>query len=216
MKLAGFLVPRFAAKALAARSPVDVALFGVGMTTATASVVFAVAMFAHGGDAPMINGMQYLGVFAQPHRHLAVVAAVEPAPARAAAPAAAAAAAAAAAKVADTGAVAPPRADSRQSIDMSPTGSIVRGADDASPVADPYRLVAVEPGMAWLRNSVETRVIKTGDFAPGLGRVASIVERQGRWTLLDESGAVLLVADPPASPGAAVNPFSRRMIFGGD
>jgi hypothetical protein len=99
---------------------------------------------------------------------------------------------------------------------MSPTGSIARGADDASPVADPYRLVAVEPGMAWLRNSVETRVIKTGDFAPGLGRVASIVERQGRWTLLDESGAVLLVADPPASPAAAVNPFSRRMIFGGD
>jgi hypothetical protein len=70
--------------------------------------------------------------------------------------------------------------------------------------------------MAWLRNSVETRVIKTGDVAPGLGRVAAIVERQGRWTLLDDSGAVLLVADPPGAASAAVNPFSRRMIFGGD
>ena len=99
---------------------------------------------------------------------------------------------------------------------MSPTGSIVRSGDDTIPAADPYRLVAVEPGMAWLRNSVETRVVKTGDFAPGLGRVAAIVERQGRWTLLDDSGAVLLAADLPASPGAAVNPFSRRMIFGGD
>jgi hypothetical protein len=210
MKLAGLLVPRFAAKTLAARSPVDIALFGVGVTTAAASVVFAVAMFAHGGDAPMVNGMQYLGVFGQPHGHVAVVASVEPAPARAAAPIPAAA------KVADAATAAPTHANPRQSIDMSPTGSIVRGGDDASPEADPYRLVAVEPGMAWLRNSVETRVIKTGDFAPGLGRVAAIVERQGRWTLLDESGAVLLAADPSASPGAAANPFSRRMIFGGD
>jgi hypothetical protein len=98
---------------------------------------------------------------------------------------------------------------------MSPTGSISRG-DDTTPDADPYRLVAVEPGIAWLRNSIETRVIKPGDVAPGLGRIAAIVEREGRWTLLDDSGAVLLAADPPASPGAAVNPFSRRMIFGGD
>jgi hypothetical protein len=70
--------------------------------------------------------------------------------------------------------------------------------------------------MAWLRNSVETRVIKPGDVAPGLGRIAAIVERQGRWTLLDDSGAVLLAEEPPASPGPAVNPFSRRMIFGGE
>ncbi len=215
MKLAGLSVPRFAATTLAARSPVDIALFGVGVTTAAASVVFAVAMFARADDAPMVNGLQYLGVFGAPHGHVAIVASVEPAPARAAVPAPAAPAPAAA-KLADARTAAPARADSRQSIDMSPTGSIVRSGDDASPDADPYRLVAVEPGMAWLRNSVETRVVKTGDFAPGLGRVAAIVERQGRWTLLDESGAVLIAADLPASPGAAVNPFSRRMIFGGD
>ena len=41
MRLAGLLVPPFAAKALAARSPVDIALFGVGLTTAAASIVFA-------------------------------------------------------------------------------------------------------------------------------------------------------------------------------
>jgi len=209
MKLAGLFVPRFA-NALAARSPVDLALFGVGLTSAAASVVFAPVMFARAGDAPMVNGMQYLSVFGQPHRHIAVVASLEPAPARAAAPAPVAT------KVADAKNATPARADPRQSIDMSPTGSIVRGGDDAPPDADPYRLVAVESGMAWLRNSVETRVIKTGDFAPGLGRVAAIVERQGRWTLLDESGAVLLAADPPAAAGVAVNPFSRRMIFGGD
>jgi hypothetical protein len=98
---------------------------------------------------------------------------------------------------------------------MSPTGSIYHGGDAAAD-EDPYRLVAVEPGLAWLRNSVETRVIKPGDVAPGLGRIAAIVERQGRWTLLDDSGAVLLAADPSVPAGAAVNPFSRRMIFGGD
>ena len=208
MKLSGLLVPRLAAKTLAARSPVDIALFGVGVTSAAASVVFAAVMFTRAGDAPLINGMQYLSVFAQPHRHMAIVASTEPA--RAAVPAPAAS------KVADARSAAPAHADSRQSIDMSPTGSIGRNGDDAPPAADPYRLVAGEPGIAWLRNNIETRVIKTGDFAPGLGRVAAIVERQGRWTLLDESGAVLLAADPSAAPGAAANPFSRRMIFGGD
>ena len=210
MKLSRLFVPRLAAKTFAARSPVDIALFGAGVTTAAASVVFAAVMFTRGGDAPMVNGLQYLGVFGQPHGHVAIVATVGPAPARAAAPAAAAT------RVADVRTAAPARAGSRQSIDMSPVGSIFRSGDDATPAADPYRLVAVEPGMAWLRNSVETRVIKTGDFAPGLGRVAAIVERQGRWTLLDDSGAVLLAADPPGAAGAAVNPFSRRMIFGGD
>jgi len=210
MKLSGLLVPRLAAKALAARSPVDIALFGVGVTTAAASVAFAAVMFSRAGDAPMVNGLQYLGVFGQPHGHVAIVATVGPAPARAAAPVPAAS------KVADSRTATQGRADSHQSIDMSPTGSIVRSGDDATPDLDPYRLVAVEPGMAWLRNSVETRVIKTGDVAPGLGRVAAIVERQGRWTLLDDSGAVLLVADPSGAAGAAVNPFSRQMIFGGD
>ena len=99
---------------------------------------------------------------------------------------------------------------------MSPTGSIARGGDDAPPSADPYRLIAVESGMAWLRNSVETRVIKTGDVAPGLGRIAAIVRRDGRWALLDDTGAVVLAADLPAAASAAVNPFSRRMIFGGE
>jgi len=62
--------------------------------------------------------------------------------------------------------------DAQASISAPSTGSIVRGGGDASLDADPYRFVAVEPGMAWLRNSVETRVIKTGDLAPRLGGVA--------------------------------------------
>jgi hypothetical protein len=203
MKLAGLFLPRFAVHALAARSPIDIALFGVGVSSAAASVVFAAVMFSRAGDAPMVNGLQYLGVFGAPHGHSAVVASAEPARA-------------ATAKVADAKVATPARADARQSIDMSPTGSIVRGGEDGAPVADPYHLVAVESGIAWLHNSVETRVIKTGDVAPGLGRIAAIVRRDGRWTLLDDSGAVVLTADLPAAGGTTVNPFSRRMIFGGE
>jgi hypothetical protein len=203
MKLSGLFAPRLAAKAVMARSPVDIALFGVGVTTAAASVVFAVTMFTRADDAPMVNGLQYLGVFGQPRGHVTVVATAAPPPAAAPAPAATPVASAA-----------PARGDSRLSIDMSPTGSIFRGGDGV-PDADPYRLVAVEPGIAWLRNSVETRVIKPGDVAPGLGRIAAIVERQGRWTLVDDSGAVLLATDPPAASAAPADPFSRRMIFGG-
>jgi hypothetical protein len=197
MNLSGLLVPRLAAKAFAARSPVDIALFGVGMSAAAGSVVFAVAMFASGDHAPMVNGTQYLGIFGRPNGRAVVVASADPAPVIPA-------------KAGDGRA----RGNSRPGIDMSPVGSIVRG--EATPDGDPYHLVAVEAGIAWLRNSVETRVIKPGDVAPGLGRVAAIALRDGRWTLLDDSGVVLIAAETPDPGRAAVNPFSRRMIFGGD
>ena len=202
MKFSGWFGSRLGAKFLAARSPVDIALAGVGMSAAAASVVFAATMFARGDHSPLVNGMQYLDVFGEPHRHMAVVAAAEPPPAPAAA------------KTPGPNGGASARAGAHPPIDLSPIGAI--GRSDAPPEGDPYRLVAVEAGMAWLRNAVETRVIKPGDVAPGLGRVAAIALRDGRWTLLDDSGAVLLTADPPASAGAAVNPFSRRMIFGGE
>jgi hypothetical protein len=203
MKLVGLSLPRFAVNALATRSPVDIALFGVGVTSAAASVIFAAVMFSRPGEAPMVNGLQYLGVFGAPHGHGAVVASAEPARA-------------APAKVADAKTATPARADAGQSVDMSPTGSIARAGDNAPPADDPYHLVAVEPGMAWLRNSVETRVIKTGDVAPGLGRIAAIVRRDGRWTLLDDTGVAVLMSEPPAAGPAPANPFSRRMIFDGE
>jgi len=55
MKLSGLLFPRLAAKALAARSPVDIALFGVGVTSAAASVAFATVMFTRAGEDPFIE-----------------------------------------------------------------------------------------------------------------------------------------------------------------
>jgi hypothetical protein len=172
------------------RSLVDVALIGAGLASAAASVVFAATMLARGDHAPMVNGMQYLAIFGQTQRTHTSPAA-PPAPAQVAA-----------------------RADADKAIDFAPTGSIPRAVAAETAQADPYRLIAVEPGMAWLRNSAEMRIVKPGDIAPGLGRVGAIVNREGRWMLVDDSGAVLLAADPPQKAATALDPFSRRMIFG--
>ena len=216
MKFSGWFasrqVAKSAIKAAATRSPTDIALIGAGVTSAAASVVFAVAMIGQGDHAPMINGMQYLAVFGQPHR--AAIAAAAPPIAVVAASTASAKAPAPSRMVAAAAAV--PARPAGQSVDLTPTGSIARSAGDLPANGDPYRLVAVEPGIAWLRNDVETRVVKPGDFAPGLGRIAAIQIRDGHWTLIDELGAALLAAETPAAAGAAVNPFSRRMIFGGE
>ena len=91
----------------------------------------------------------------------------------------------------------PTGASPDDAVDMAPTGSIARGAAGGSTAAEDYRIVAVEPGMAWLSNGAEIRVVKPGDVAPGLGRIASIVKRDGRWALIDESGATLLTSDKP-------------------
>jgi hypothetical protein len=55
-----------------------------------------------------------------------------------------------------------------------------------------------------------------GDIAPGLGRIAAIVQREGRWRLLGETGSALLSSDSPAAKNGppASAPFNRRMIFG--
>jgi hypothetical protein len=98
------------------------------------------------------------------------------------------------------------------SPDMAPTGSIHGAA--ASPAA-PYRIFAVERDMVWLSNGTELRVVRPGDVAPGIGRVASIAKRDGRWALLDDSGATLLMADSNSdAPSSGNGPFERRMIFG--
>ena len=199
--------PRAGAKPVAARSGADVALIAGGLMSAAASIVFAAAMLTRGDQAPLVNGMQYLAIFGQPRLHAVPSAATDVAAAPSPATPARVAAAAAPA--------APARAQAGKSIDFDPTGAIFHYGPDGTLETDPYRLVAVEPGMAWLRNSAEMRVVKPGDVAPGLGRIAAIVMRDGHWALVDDSGASLLTSEPEGAE-AAKDPFSRRMIFGGE
>jgi hypothetical protein len=174
-------------------------LIGAGLTSAAASVVFAAAMVSRGDHQPLVNGMQYLAIFAQPSGRTAPSAPT------------------ATTKFATLGASpGSARTDAGASIDFNPTGSIPRVVAEEPAQSDPYRLVAVEPGMAWLRNGAEMRVVKPGDVAPGLGRIAAIVKRDGRWALVGDSGVALLVADPPPSVAPAEDRFARGMIFGTD
>ncbi len=208
MKLPGFHAHRrFAAAAslasgrVTAKSLGDLALVGVGVAMAVGSIVFASDMLSQDDHEPRVNGMQYLAIFAQPRGS------ARPAPA------APPAVAANAVDMAPTGSIARSADDA---VDMAPIGSIPRGAAGAPPAAERYRLVAAGPGVAWLSNGSEIRMVKPGELVPGFGRVASIVKRDGRWALVDEKGATLAMADRPQtkSRGDRGEPFARRMIFG--
>ncbi|MGO9771061.1 MAG: hypothetical protein ACLPSW_16240 [Roseiarcus sp.] len=215
MKLPGFAAHRPVAstasgvwRRVAAKSLGDLALVGVGMAMAVGSIVFATDMLSQGNHEPRVNGMQYLAIFAQPRG--------SPQPAPAASPAVAAANSRGADSAVDTAPTGSIVRGADDAVDMAPTGSIARGAAGGPPPAESYRLVAAEPGVAWLSNGSETRMVKPGQIVPGLGRVASIVKRDGRWALVDEKGATLAMDDRPRpkGPGDRGEPFSRRMIFG--
>lgn len=229
MKLLGFNLIHHAAasaaKPLLAKSLGDIALAGTGVAMAASSVVFAGYMLMQPDHGPRINGMEYLAVFGKPNSsslpmidapaahlgkpndssHPMVTDAVVPPPSTAlTAPPPHVAAVTPAAAIA-------PRA-AGDGVDMAPTGSIARGAV-MSPVPEGFRVLSVEPGVAWLTNGSEIRVIKPGDIAPGFGRVASIEKRDGRWALVDDSGAAVLM-DDAADHKDGPSPFARRMIFG--
>ncbi|MGD1035651.1 MAG: hypothetical protein ABR878_00310 [Roseiarcus sp.] len=222
----------------------DFALVSAGVATAVGSIVFAGAMLLEGNHEPRVNGLQYLAIFAKPRGSSRPALAESPTVAAAnrrvagdaldMAPTGSIAQGAPdkaptgsiaqdAPDKAPTGSIAqdapdkaPTRSIAHDAPDMAPIGSIGHDAASGSSAAEAYRIIAVEPGMAWLSHGSEIRVVKPGDVAPGLGRVASIVRRDGRWALIDESGATLLTSDKPETKdlGNGDEPFARRMIFG--
>jgi hypothetical protein len=62
----------------------------------------------------------------------------------------------------------------------------------------------------WLKIDGAIRAAAPGDSVAGLGRIGSIVPRDGGWVLLDDKGAELLAAAKGAN-GAAL--FTRNRIF---
>jgi hypothetical protein len=154
----------------------DIALISGLLATAGGAVTFAGYMTMRGGQTPLINGMQYLAIFAQPSH---------PAP------------------------------DAPRTLDMNPVGAIPRDTkDDAKILAGGYALVGAKPTYAWLRQGNRIFAVRPGDDVPSLGHVAGIEQRDGRWTLVDDKGATLIVsalADLAPSEGGR---FGKRMIFG--
>jgi hypothetical protein len=172
-------------KILSIKSPGELALAGLGLALAGLSVAFAGYMVALDDHQPRIYGLEYLAIFAQPRgvNH----AALNHAALRSASNA-------------------PPRGPA---IDPTPTGSIEPPRARAN---EPPEIVTAESGRAWIKIDGTIRAVAPGDNVPGLGRIASIVERGGRWVLLDESGAEL-AASAATRGDAGAPPFSRPMIF---
>jgi hypothetical protein len=167
---------------------VDATLVGAGLATAAGAVVFAGVMVAEGDHKPDVYGMKYLAIYAQPRK--AAKATDDPGPS--------------------------PEPAAADEIDMAPVGSIGTLPPPPTDMGS-FALVSAQPGVAWLREGTRIVAVRQGDVAPGLGRIVDIVQRDGHWFLIGDSGTTLLSREPPAAKdGPARAPFNRRMIFGDD
>jgi hypothetical protein len=101
----------------------------------------------------------------------------------------------------------------RSAIDMAPVGAVSVVA--ATP-PNGASIVAAQANIAWIRVGGRIFAVRPGDDAPGLGPVAAIVLKDGRWRVVDQTGATLLSSAAPEAEAEAraPRPFSRRMIFG--
>jgi len=158
----------------------EIVIRALGTALAGLSMAFAAYMMAYGGGKIRINGMEHLAIFAQPRGPAGVVGPV------------------------------PPRADAAPQVDMAATGSLAASAGKATADARPVQIVAAQADRVWLRIDGAIRAAAPGDRVPGLGRIGSIVARNGGWVLLDDKGAELLAVARSAN-GAAL--FARKRIF---
>ena len=172
---------------------VDAALIGSGFAMAAGAVGFAGLMVAESDHKPDVYGLKYLAIYAQPRKTAKAAGELAPSPE-------------------------PPVA---ADIDMSPVGAIGAPAptDEATAAAPTnvggFSLVSAQPDVAWLREGSRIVAVRPGEMAPGIGRVVEILQREGRWFLIGDSGTALLSSDPPAAESRSRAPFSRQMIFGG-
>jgi hypothetical protein len=153
----------------------DIVLMSGLIATAGGAVTFAGYMTMRGGQTPLVNGMQYLAIFAQPS-HPAREADGEPTP----------------------------------KLDMNPIGAIPR---DSKVEAGGYALVGAKSSYAWLREGNRIFAVRPGDDVPRLGHVAGIVERNGRWALVDDKGGTLILGALAEIAPTEGGRFEKRMIF---
>ncbi len=162
----------------------EIAVRTVGTALAGLSIAFAVYMVAYGGGKTRVNGMEYLGIFAQPRGPTRAAPAVEAPP--------------------------PPPVASTPVIDTATTGSLAASSGDAAQDARPAEIVAARADRVWLKIDGAIRAAAPGDNVAGVGRIGAIVARNGGWVLLDDKGATLLSVAKDAN-GASL--FTRKMIF---
>jgi hypothetical protein len=101
----------------------------------------------------------------------------------------------------------------RVGVDMNPVGAI---PPETKFRVGGYQLVGAEARFAWLREGDRIFAVHPGDDVPRLGKIGSVEQRDGRWTLLDPKGTALLVSSLIDLPPSAGGRFDKRMIFGAD
>jgi hypothetical protein len=158
----------------------EIVIRALGTALAGLSIAFAAYMMAYGEGKIRINGMEHLAIFAQPRGPAGAVGPVQP------------------------------LQDASPQVDMAATGSLAASAGEAAADARPVQIVAAQADRVWLRVDGAIRAAAPGDSVPGLGRIGSIVARNGGWVLLDDKGAELLAVARSAN-GAAL--FARKRIF---
>ncbi len=161
-------------------SGTDVVLRALGAALAGISIAFAGCMFAYGDGKVRVFGMDHLAIFAQP-RGAAIIAASPPG--------------------------LPPA--NEITVDMAATGSVAELASKAR-TADRPEIVAARSDRIWVRMDGKIIAFAPGEDLPRLGRIGTILPREGGWTVLDDKGAMLMTLAGPAN-GAAL--FSRKLIF---
>jgi hypothetical protein len=158
----------------------EIVIRAAGTALAGLSMAFAIYMFAYGAGKTRINGMEHLAIFAQPRGPGGVVGGLIPPP------------------------------DASPQVDLAATGSLAASAGKAALNARPVEIVAAQADRVWLRIDGAIRAAAPGDSVAGLGRIGSIVARDGGWVLLDDKGAKLLAVAKGAN-GASL--FTRKKIF---
>jgi hypothetical protein len=177
------------------RPTIDHALAGGGVATAFCSLAFAGFMIGDKHRQPYFPGGEYLAIFARPNHGFQVAA--HPAP-----------------TLVQTASI------ESNGVDPTPTGSIASPSradppDGAALPPQRYRLVSASRETAWIEGDRGFRQIRPGEVLPGLGRIATIERRSGRWTVTTDSGLTLELKDDAASPDTKGDPrFARQMIFG--
>ena len=175
-----------AAAVMAGARMTDIVLVGLGLTTAAGSATFAGVMLMRVDNAPSVNGLEYLSIFAKPNGSSRVVA--------------------------EAKAPSTPKVDTN--IDWSPVGSVAPPRPTANPdyalvgvrgdlawVRRGTQILALRPGDELPGLGRVSAIVKRG------GRW--VVSAAGGTALLSMDAAS---ADPIAS---AAPSFSRAMIFGG-
>jgi len=94
-------------------------------------------------------------------------------------------------------------------LDLTTTSSVDGSVRPATPPR-PVEIIAARADRVWLRIDGAIRAAVPGDDVPRVGRIASIVPRDGGWALLDDRGATLLTG---AKRGNGASLFTRKRIF---